>query len=168
MILSRSRLWSQTSNPTNYYTPNQWRPQHSPSSLLIWIVCSCIATLSAKSDCRTVVIAFLTHVCSDLSASVLPICNTARIVKSSRILGKNMLACVYEASCWNFVWLCLSLPVIGPAQQVILKDWRKLSCVIPLLLQYQFTKISHGFFGLRDDYSRNESTEFVMCLLFFC
>ena len=29
------------------------------------------------------------------------------------------------------------------------------------------TNFSHGFFGLRDDHKRNESTEFVMCLLFF-
>ena len=75
--------------------------------------------------------------------------------------------CLYKEGYWNFVWHCLTLPVIGPAKQVPFKGWQKLpEYVISPLLQY-FTNFIHGFFGLRDDYSRNESTEFVMGLLLF-
>ena len=63
----------------------------------IWILWQCMA-ITARSDSLLVVILLLNHVWilltqeNDLSASVLPIGNTARIFSSSVMLGKNKLS----------------------------------------------------------------------------
>ena len=63
----------------------------------IWTLWQCMA-IKARSDSLSVVILLLNHMCilltqeNDLSASVLPIGNTARIFSSSLMLGKNKLS----------------------------------------------------------------------------
>ena len=70
----------------------------------IWILWQCMA-ITARSDSLSVVILLLNHVWilltqeNDLSASVLPIGNTARIFSSSLMLGKNKLSAQVTAQC---------------------------------------------------------------------